>query len=95
MKAKWRSLMFGLSILVVLNSCGGSAAANELAEEMCMIMERYQENDSNSMLATAGEMHETIAKREDYKKVTLPQLKRAMMKKCPDGWKKYESLQGK
>lgn len=95
MKARWMRLIFGLGFLLVLNACGGSAVANELADEMCLVMEKYQENDPASMVATAHEMEEVATKKEEFRKVTLPQLKRSMMKKCPDGWKKYESLQGK
>lgn len=95
MIARWMSMIAGFGLIVVLNACGGSAIANEMADEMCIVMERYHENDQASMLAAAHEMMELTTKKEEYKKVTLPQLKRAMMKKCPDGWKKYESLQGK
>ena len=82
-------LMFGLS------SCGGSAAANKMADEMCIAMEKYNVEEPMTMLDAANEMSTIRKKVKEYGNVTHTQLKNAMMKKCPEGWKKYEVLKGK
>lgn len=89
------TLVFALSTVIVLYSCGGSAAANKMADEMCSAMEKYKEDDPMSMLDAASDMMDISKKTEEYGKVTEGQLKKAMMKKCPEGWKKFDSLQGK
>ncbi len=88
-------IILSIAGLALLYSCGGSAAANKMADEMCIAMEKYKEDDPMSMLDAASDMMNISKKTEEYGKVTEAQLKRAMMKKCPDGWKKFESLQGK
>jgi hypothetical protein len=91
-----RTLLILLVALVVgLGSCGGSEAANKMADEMCIAMEKYHLEEPMTMLDAANEMSTIRKKTDEYGKVTDAQLKKAMMKKCPEGWKKYEVLKGK
>jgi hypothetical protein len=78
-----------------MSSCGNSAAANKMADELCVAMEKYKEDDPISMLDAASDMMDISKKTDEYGQVTDTQLKKAMIKKCPDGWKKFETLKGK
>jgi hypothetical protein len=79
----------------IVSSCSSSAAANKMADEMCIAMEKYKESDPMTMLDAAGDMMTISKKTEEYGSVTDAQLRRAMLKKCPEGWKKFEALKGK
>jgi hypothetical protein len=58
-------------------------------------MEKYEENDPMTMLSAANEMMLISKKTKEYGQVTDAQLKKAMLKKCPEGWRKFENLKGK
>jgi hypothetical protein len=88
-------LIVAVGWMLFLFSCGGSEAANKMAEEMCIAMEKYKVEEPMTMLDAANEMSNIRKNTEAYGKVTDAQLKKAMMKKCPEGWKKYEVLKGK
>ena len=88
-------LVFTLAGLALIYSCGCSEASCKMADEMCEAMENYQYDDQISMAVAACDMHNILLKTDEYGHVTSTDLKRAMMKRCPHGWKKYESLQGK
>jgi len=66
-----------------------------MADEMCEAMSKYKEEDPMSMLDAYSDMMIISKKTDEYGTVTETQLKKAMIKKCPEGWKKYSSLQGK
>ena len=79
---------------MLVYACGSSAEANNMADEMCVAMEKYKEHEPMSMLDAANDMA-IILKKEAYGKVKESELKKAMMKKCPEGWRKFEALKGK
>lgn len=62
-----------------------------MADELCEIMYDYKEGDLLSQINVTERILE-LSKQEAYEKVTSSQLKRSMKKKCPEGWKKYESF---
>ena len=84
-----------IGLMLGLCSCNGSEAANKMADEMCVAMEKYKLEEPMTMLDAANDMSAIRKKTAEYGKVTDAQLKKAMMKKCPEGWKKYEVLKGK
>ncbi len=84
-----------LVLMIGLFSCQGSEAANKMADEMCIAMEKYNVEEPMTMLDAANDMSVILKKTNEYGDVTNAQLKKAMMKKCPEGWKKYEVLKGK
>jgi len=76
-------------------SCSNSEVANNMADEMCIAMEKYRVDEPMTMLDAANDMALVNSKKDKYGNVTSAQLKKAMLKKCPEGWKKYEILKGK
>lgn len=66
-----------------------------MADELCVAMEKYHIEEPMTMLDAANDMSIIQNKKEEYGNVTNGQLKKAMLKKCPEGWKKYEVLKGK
>ncbi len=95
MKIKRSVWLAALAGILLLNSCDRSEAANQMADEMCLAMEKYEENDPMTMLSAANEMMLISKKTKEYGQVTDAQLKKAMLKKCPEGWRKFENLKGK
>ncbi len=92
---KKMALVFAVAAMMVMASCGSSAAANKMADEMCAAMEKYDYDDPMSIIDAANDVNVISKKSEEYGTVTEGQLKKAMMKKCPEGWKKFDSLKGK
>ena len=86
---------FLVSALVLMYSCSSSVEANKMADEMCAVLEKYKDDDLMSMVDAASDVNNILIKKDEYGEVTEAQLKRAMLKKCPTGWKKYSSLKGK
>ncbi len=88
-------ILLAVTAATTFYSCGGSSgAANNMADEMCSAMEKFNEGDAASMLEAANAMMEISKKEDEYGKVSEAQLKKAMEDKCPEGWKKFESLTG-
>jgi hypothetical protein len=83
------------AILTIGYSCGNSAAANKMADEMCEAMEKYNKDDPMSMYDAASDMETIRKKTAEYGSVTDTQLKKAMLKKCPEGWNKYSTFKDK
>jgi len=74
-------------------SCGADqATVDKMSNEMCTVMEKYDETDPSSMLTAANGMMEIAGKEAEYGKVTEDQLYSAMEKQCPEGYKKFKTL---
>lgn len=56
---------------------------------MCAAMYGYNQVDPLSMLKAANAIREILKKEEEYGDITEEQLKKAMEKKCPEGYKKF------
>ncbi len=86
-------ILIAVASITGFYSCaGGSQAANNMADEMCSAMEKFNEGDASSMLEAANAMMEISKKEDEYGKVSEAQLQKAMEDKCPEGWKKFEAL---
>ena len=92
---KKMTLIFTIIGMAILYSCGGSPAANKMADEMCAVMEKCKDDEPMSMVEAASDINDIKKKKDEYGEVTEIQLMRVMRKKCPEGWRKYNSLSGK
>jgi len=83
-----------IAIICMCSACNGSAEANQMADEICTAMEKYDHSEPMSKYDAANDLN-VIRKNEKYTRVTEAQLKKIMMKKCAEGWNKYQSIKDK
>ena len=89
----------GILIMAILAgigmfSCGNSPATEKMTDELCEAMEKFTPDEPMSKYDAANDMN-AIKKNQAYKDVKEGQIKKSMMKKCPEGWKKYLDIKDK
>jgi hypothetical protein len=82
-------------LILMLNACADNTAATKMAEEICNAMDKYNHNDPLSMYHAANDLHIIRKNEREYGSVTDIQLKKIMVRKCPEGWAKYLALKDK
>lgn len=80
--------------MICMFSCGSSPVTEKMTDELCEAMEKYTATEPMSKYDAASDLS-SIKKNEAYKDVKEGQIKKSMMKKCPEGWKKYLEIKDK
>ncbi len=75
-------------------SCGSSPITEKMTNELCEAMEKVRSEEPMSKYDAANDISE-IRKNIKYKDIKETQIKKSMMKKCPEGWKKYLNIKDK
>jgi len=89
-----KKLLFLSFVLLgfLMTSCGAdSETVNKATDELCEVMNNFDETDPSSMLEASTKLTE-ISENEDYASITEDQMLDAMAEKCPEGKKKLEEL---
>ncbi|MBX9851795.1 MAG: hypothetical protein K2X86_08560 [Cytophagaceae bacterium] len=87
-----KNFLYAIVLGAFLTSCGADQKiVDQMANELCTAMNKYDEKDPMTMLSAAEDMMK-IADNKTYESVTESQLKDAMTKMCPDGAKKFDNL---
>ena len=74
----------------LLTSCDSDPkVADQMADEMCVAMALYNEQEPMTMLDAAITMLEIAAKEKEYNEVTEQQLIDSMEENSPDGYRKF------
>jgi hypothetical protein len=66
-----------------------------MADEMCRAMTKYDEEKPKTVFEAGSLMLDIISKGNEYGNVTEDQLNKAMMEKCPEGYRKFVLLSDK
>ncbi len=84
------TLMAITATTLFLSSCGANQqAVDNMADEMCKAMDKYNEEEPVTILAAAEDIDRISKNEADYGKITEEQLKETMEKKCPAGYAKF------
>lgn len=81
-------------IIAIFCSCKNSNqdSINQIAEEMCAVMEIYNDEDPLSIIEVQTALTELAENVKAYENITQSELEDAMKTICPEGFKKFEKI---